>query len=170
MVAKIEFAEFTSPLNLNSDYVRSMWDQRGLRVLVEAMERCEPWAVDRSPSSRDEAEFVISRFSEVINKSTAPSIAAAVTAEPGLVVEFLGCIGSGKSLALFDWLTLRHESIARLLVTEARLGSDDYGAVLVERLCALEKQALLSRVFSPERIALVLELLSEIGLTHDELI
>ena len=58
-----------------------------------------------------------------------------------------------------------HPEIPKMLINEARFGSDDFGTILVERITTLEKQNLLSRVFSPERIALVLELLAEAGFT-----
>lgn len=70
-------------------------------------------------------------------------------------------------MALFTWLSDLDPEFAKTLVHEAQCGGDEFGRILIERIVALEKQRLLSRVFSPQRIALVLELLEEAGLTAD---
>lgn len=151
-------------LDLSTDGVRSHWSQKGVAGLIDAMERCEPWAVDVRPECKAQAEIVVAKMAQTLNQTTAGGISNSVSGDPELVVEFLGYMRSGRALALFAWLTQVHMSIPKLLVNEARLGNDDYGSILIERISTLEKQHLLSRVFSPERIALVLELLAEMGL------
>lgn len=131
------------------------------------MERCEPWAVDVQPEFIDGAELLVMQVAERFNACSPELIASSMGVDPGTAIEFMGYMRSGRALALFAWLTQVHPDIPKLLINEARFGSDDYGAILVERITTLEKQHLLSRVFSPERIALVLELLAESGLSAD---
>lgn len=151
-------------LDLSADGVRRHWTEHGVASLIAAMERCEPWAVDARPEFKAKAEQVVAEVTRQFNDSRAAAISGSVTASPDLVIDFMGYMRSGRALALFAWLTEVHPSIPKLLVNEARFGSDEYGSILIERITTLEKQHLLSRVFSPERIALVLELLAEAGL------
>lgn len=154
-------------LDLSSEGVRRHWNKHGVERLIAAMERCEPWAVDVSPESRAGAEEVISKVADRFNAATASGITASVTSAPALAIELMGYLRSGRALTLFAWLTQVHPDIPKYLVEEARFGTDDFGSILVERITTLEKQHLLSRVFSPERIALVLELLAEAGIGAD---
>jgi len=151
-------------LDLSDDGVGRHWSELGVDSLIAAMERCEPWAVDVKPEFKVKAELVVADMTRRLNATTAGGISNTVSADPDVVVEFLGYLRSGRALALFAWLTQVHPSIPTLLVNEARNGVDDFGMILIERITTLEKQHLLSRVFSPERIALVLELLAEAGL------
>jgi hypothetical protein len=151
-------------LDLSDGGVRKRWAEHGVAGLINAMERCEPWAVDVRPDSRDQAERVLAEMSRQLNISRAAAISDSVTDSPDLMISFMGYMRSGRALALFAWLTEVHPSIPTLLINEARFGGDEFGSILIERITTLEKQHLLSRVFSPERIALVLELLAEAGL------
>lgn len=151
-------------LDLSAEGVRRHWDEHGVSSLIAAMERCEPWAVDVRPEFKAKAELVVADMARQLNAATAGGISNSVSADPDVVVDFMGYLRSGRALALFAWLTQVHPSIPKLLVNEARFGGDDFGSILIERITTLEKQHLLSRVFSPERIALVLELLAEAGL------
>lgn len=159
----------SSPLlDLSAAGVRAHWSKHGVERLIAAMERCEPWAVDARPESVAEAEVIVAEVERSFNAASATGLKGTVDKDPALTIEFMGYLRSGRALALFSWLTQVHPDIPKLLVNEARYGADDYGSILVERITTLEKQHLLSRVFSPERIALVLELLAEAGLTADE--
>jgi hypothetical protein len=151
-------------LDLSAEGVRKHWAEHGVASLIASMERCEPWAVDVAPEFKAKAELVVADMARQFNGATAGGISNSVSADPDVVVDFMGYLRSGRALALFAWLTQVHPSIPRLLVNEARFGGDDFGSILIERITTLEKQHLLSRVFSPERIALVLELLAEAGL------
>lgn len=151
-------------LDLSAAGVRRYWDEHGVSSLIAAMERCEPWAVDVRPEFKAKAELVVANLARQLNAATAGGISNSVSADPDVVVDFMGHLRSGRALALFAWLTQVDPSIPKLLVNEARFGGDDFGSILIERITTLEKQNLLSRVFSPERIALVLELLAEAGL------
>lgn len=155
------------PLDLSTAGVHRHWKSQGVAALVAAMERCEPWAVDVAPGSRRKAEMVVADVARHFNGATAEGVSNSVTLDPALVIDFMGYLRTGRALALFAWLTEVHPSIPKLLVNQARHSVDEFGVILVERITTLEKQHLLSRVFSPERIALVLELLAEAGLESD---
>lgn len=153
-------------LDLSAAGVRQHWSEHGVSRLIEAMERCEPWAVDVRPEYRDGAEVLVAKVVESFNAARPGSIAHSITVDPASSIAFMGYLRSGRALALFAWLTQVHPDIPKLLMSEARFGADDYGSILVERIATLEKQHLLSRVFSPERIALVIELLAEVGIVN----
>jgi hypothetical protein len=155
-------------LDLSAEGVKKHWTTQGVVSLINAMERCEPWAVDVQPQFKAQAELVIADMTKRLNSVTAGGLSSSITTDPDVVVEFLGYLRSGRALALFAWLTQAHPSIPKLLVNEARFGGDDFGSILIERITTLERQHLLSRVFSPERIALVLELLAEAGLDSSQ--
>lgn len=150
-------------LDLSTSAVRQHWKGHGVERLIAAMERCEPWAVDVSPKYREGAELVVAQVANAFNAARPTSIANSVESDPALTISFMGYLRSGRALALFAWLSQVHPEIPKMLINEARFGIDDFGSILVERITTLEKQNLLSRVFSPERIALVLELLAEAG-------
>jgi len=160
-------AVHSNPLDLSTGGVRRHWADHGVQRLIAAMERCEPWAVDVNPEHCEEAERVVGEVARSLNAAQTRNIQSSVTTAPALTIAFMGYLRSGRALALFAWLTQVHPDIPKLLINEARFGTDEFGSILVERITTLEKQHLLSRVFSPERIALVLELLAEAGYAVD---
>ncbi|ART57149.1 hypothetical protein CBP36_19785 (plasmid) [Acidovorax carolinensis] len=151
-------------LDLSPKGVRRHWHANGVAGLIAAMESCEPWAIDVNPQFRTRAELVVSEINRIFNDSLPVKITDSVKTDPDLLIDFMGCMRSGRALALFSWLTEIHPSIPALLINEARFGIDGFGPILIERISALERQHLLSRVFGPERISLVLELLEEAGI------
>lgn len=153
------------PLDLSAGWVQRHWQEQGVAGLIRAMERCEPWAVDVRPESKLQAEAVVSEVARLFNDSGVGVISTSVTGEPALMIDFMGYMRTGRALALFAWLAEVHPTIPQLLVNQARAGGDEFGSILIERITTLEKQHLLSRVFSAERISLVLELLAEAGLS-----
>jgi hypothetical protein len=120
--------------------------------------------VDVRPDSKAKAEVVVADIARHLSVMPAEALSASVTSKSGLMIDFLGFMRSGRALALFAWLTEVDPSIAQQLISAARSGGEEFGSILIERITTLEKQNLLSRVFAPERIALVLELLAEAGL------
>lgn len=153
-----------STLNLNPNSVADSWRERGVLALVRAMERCEHWVVDVQPAYRAHAEQLIDDVCRVLNASDLASITASIGRNPSAVIDFMGHIRTGRALAMFSWLTELNPENTRLLISEARQGNDEFGSILLERISTLERQFLLSRIFSPERIALVLELINETAL------
>lgn len=155
-------------LDLTTAGVARQWTDKGVSSLIRAMERCEPWAVDVRAELKTKAESLVVGLADQFNGVGSRAIETSVRSQPALMIDFMGYLRSGRALALLAWLTDVHPGIPGLLVEEARRTSDGYGLVLIERIVTLEKQHLLSRVFSPERIALVTELLAETGLGGTE--
>lgn len=152
-------------LDLTIDGVKKRWSDHGVARLIAAMEQCEPWAVDVDPRYVEQAEVVVKQIEAKFNAAHSDNVLSSVQTAPSLTIEFMGYLRSGRALALFAWLAQEHPEIPRLLINEARGDADSFGSLLIERITTLEKQHLLSRVFSPERIALVLDLLDEAGVT-----
>ncbi|MEJ6002677.1 type IVB secretion system protein IcmW [Paucibacter soli] len=160
-------AQHARVLDLSAAGVQRHWLAQGVEKLINAMERCEPWAIDVRPEYRARAEQLVALVSSSFNRASSTRVTESVTRDPGVTIEFMGYLRSGRALALFAWLTQVHPDIPRHLVDQARFGDEGFGSILVERITTLERQHLLSRVFSPERIAYVIELLAEAGYTND---
>lgn len=149
-----------TPLNLSPDAVMALWRDRSVSALIRAMERCEHWVVEVQPSDyRLEAERLIEEVCEVLNDADPQAIVRHVSENPLKVIDFMGHLRTGRALAMFSWLVDMSPSLAEILISEARYGDDEFGSILIERITTMERQFLLSRVFSPERIALVLDVL-----------
>ena len=148
-------------LNLSKESVSIAWKARGVASLVSAMKRCEHWAVDSHPDYMKQAEVLIDEVCRVLNATNIETITANVEKNPVVLIDFMGHIKSGRALSMFSWLTDMNPHITQLLISEARFGNHEFGSILIERITTLERQFLLSRVFSPERIALVLELVDD---------
>ncbi|MFK4705798.1 hypothetical protein ABIC83_002637 [Roseateles asaccharophilus] len=150
-------------LDLSSIGVRDHWAAQGVSRLIDSMERCEPWAVDARSEIKAQAEELVAKVSQSFNLASVDRVTSSVTVDPAVTIEFMGYLRSGRALALFAWLTQVHPEIPQRLIDQARFGNEEYGSILVERITTLERTHLLSRVFSPERIALVIELLEQAG-------
>lgn len=146
------------PLNLTESGVNQVWRDRGVASLVRAMERCEHWVVDQAPDYKAQAESLIDQVSLALNGTDPAAILKGVSSHPLKLIDFMGHLRTGRALAMFSWLVDINPEIGRILLSEAKYGDDEFGSILVERITTMERQFLLSRVFSPERIALVLDL------------
>lgn len=146
-------------LNLAPDRVSTLWKERGVAALVRAMERCEHWVVEAQPDYRADAERLIEEVCQALSAADPEAIARHVSENPVKVIGFMGHLRTGRALAMFSWLVDMSPDLASILISEARYGDDEFGSILIERIGTLERQFLLSRVFSPERIALVLDVL-----------
>jgi hypothetical protein len=151
-------------LDLSPAAVRSHWRKQGVGDAVSAMEETESWTVDGTL----EVEQVLQELASRLSATTSETVVLSVSSASADVVDFMGYLKSGRALLFFRWLSDVEPQLASILVHEARTSGDDFGVILIERMRVLERQHLLSRVFSPERLALVLEILTEAGLTGDE--
>lgn len=149
----------SSHLNLSDASVQLAWRDRGVSALIKAMERCEHWVVDGDTQYRKEAERLIDEVCASLNAADLDAIVKGVSAHPLKLIDFMGHMRTGRALAMFSWLVDLHPDIGRILLNEARFGDDEFGSILIERITTMERQFLLSRVFSPERIAIVLDLI-----------
>lgn len=132
------------------------------------MEACEPWVIDPPGKGNIDAEQIIAELTDRLQSTKPEGVSLTVSKAPGHVIDLMGYLRSGRALLLFKWLTELHPSIASTLIQEARYSGDDFGTVLLDRINVLQKQHLLYRVFSPERMALVMQVLAAAELTSDE--
>ncbi len=153
--------QVATPINLSDAVVADAWRQRGVSALIKAMERCEHWVVDSQPDYREQAEQLIDQVCGTLNATDLDAIVKGVHAHPLKLIGFMGHMRTGRALSMFSWLVDLHPDIGRVLLSEARFGDDEFGSILIERITTLERQFLLSRVFSPERIALVLSMIED---------
>jgi hypothetical protein len=152
-------------LDLSFQAVSKHWSSLGVDGLISAMERCEPWAVDLRVEHRAEVDAALRRLEDQLNAAGTEAILRSIGRRPELALEMLGYLRSGRALVLFSWLTALHPDIVRELMSSARFSADGFGLLLLDRISTLERQRLLSRTFSPERLSLVMDLLAEAGLS-----
>ena len=153
-----------APLDLSVSAVVAHWRRFGVGDAVAAMEETETWTVDGT----SEVEIALKNLAARLSGTSRETLTLSISSASGDVVDFMGYLKSGRALLMFRWLSDANPQLASILVQEARESGDDFGVILIERMRVLERQHLLSRVFSPERLALVMEILAEAGLGGDE--
>ena len=131
----------------------------GVGDAISAMEATETWAVTESQV----VVRALTELSDRLNSAEKDVLTRSIHESSADVVDFMGFLKSGRALRLFRWLVDINPDLAGSLVQSARDSGNDFGIILIERMRVLERQHLLSRVFSPERLALVSEILSEVG-------
>ena len=152
-------------LDLTPAGIKAHWARVRVGGLIAAMESTETWSVDSGREDPAAVAQLIQQLADAFNRAPTTSIAAAISNNTALTIELMGNLRSGRALALFAWLSDLGPDLPIALINEARAGRSDMGTLLVERIATLERQHLLSRVFKPERISLILSLLAEAGLT-----
>lgn len=155
-----------APLDLSPDGVRSLWKRLGVLNAIDAMEADETWAVD-GQMTRDgkDVEMVLAKLAQILSDSSRTSVAVTVGKMPADIVNLMGYIHTGRALSMFRWLSDAHSSAGSSLLRKATDSGSEFGVLLLERITALERQSLLARVFSPERMASLLDILDEVGLS-----
>lgn len=153
-------ASSRTALDLSPGSVQRYWRNIGVADAVSAMEAMETWTADDTYETELAILELMGRLSALPDSVLLESVSAA-TAD---VIDFMGYLKSGRALLLFRWLVDANAQLLLVLMGEARNSGTDFGIILVERMRVLERQHLLSRVFSPERLALALEVLEEFGL------
>lgn len=129
------------------------------------MDRVEAWPVDAKPPNQEAVERIVGMLADAFNNAPVTSITGAIANKPALTLELMGCLRSSRAIALFAYLSEVDSAIKVVLWNEALEGSG-MGVLLIERVKTLERNHLLSRVFSAERISLVLQLLGEAGISE----
>lgn len=142
-----------TPLDFSIDATKRFWISLGVGDAIAAMEETESWSVD----GIEDVEILLLELQDSLSKADHSSVAESITSVGSSVVDFMGFLKSGRALLFFRWLSDVDPRIASILISEARSSGSDFGVILIERLRVLERQHVLSRVFSPERIAFVLE-------------
>lgn len=155
----------STALDLSSVSVDEHWQKLGLHKAIRAMEACEPWVIDAAGKCNVDAEHIIAELASRLACAKPDSVARSVAQAPGDIVDLIGYLRSGRALVLFKWLSELHPAIASTIIQEARFGGNDFGVVLLDRINTLQKQHMLYRVFSSDRMGLVLRILEDAGLS-----
>lgn len=155
--------EDLSPLaDVNID---QMWQQAGVSGIIKKMERNDVWAVDgprQTIRSLITSREVVDTLVEVASDRDG---ARKLIAHERHVARFMAHLRTGRALALFRFLLERSPASAIRMVRQgAKNNEDRFMALLFERVQVLERSRILSRVFSPERIASLLEAIDDRGI------
>lgn len=155
-----------APLDLSPEGVRAHWRRLGVLNAIDAMEADESWAVDGQLTKDGKpVESVLAYLAHCLSESSDSAVAVTVANMPSDIVDLMGHVHSGRALSLFSWLTQAHGSAGSTLIRTASDSASEFGVLLLERVTALERQSLLARVFSPERMASLLDILDEVNLS-----
>lgn len=148
-------------ISLRQDSIAAYWGRLGKPAenIVNSMELCEDWVVDGHQPS----EQLIEQLSELLSGATPEDIAAATGMAPVVLTSMMGLMHSGRALMMLTWLFSVHPEIApTILATRDASDSKDRDTLvrlMLERMQTLERSRILSRVFSPERLSVILEIL-----------
>lgn len=142
-----------------------MWQQAGVSGIIKKMERNDVWAVDgprQTIRSLITSREVVDTLVEVASDKEG---ARKLMTHERHVARFMAHLRTGRALALFRFLLERSPASAIRMVRQgAKNNEDRFMALLFERVQVLERSRILSRVFSPERIASLLEAIDDRGL------
>lgn len=145
--------------DMSNEAVHQFWhdyDKRTLYRIVTSMEEIEKWAADDDPR----VEVVLKRLGERLDETNDYEITDEAT-----LVRILANLRSAKALRLMQFLDVQKSGTAAKLLMYAEEQTKDpehknpYADLFLKRNLAFERLQLLGRVFSPERINLVLKAL-----------
>lgn len=145
--------------DMSKEAVHQFWhdyDKRTLYRIVTSMEEIEHWAADDDPRVIE----VLQRIGEKLDEEKDYEISDEAT-----LVRILANLHSAKALRLMQFLDLQKSGTAAKLLMFAEEETKDpenknpYANLFLKRNLAFERLQLLGRVFSPERINLVLKAL-----------
>lgn len=155
--------EAISPLaDVNID---RMWHQAGVTGIIKKMERGDVWAVDgprQTIRSLITSREVVDTIVEVASTKEGGRL---LMAHERHVARFMAHLRTGRALALFRFMLERSPASAIRMVRQGAKNTEDrFMTLLFERVQVLERSRILSRVFSPERIASLLEAIDDRGI------
>lgn len=151
-------SDVTPALNLFKHGLNGIWTDAGLARAIAAMEESEDWVVD----GKEQAEEIVADLCTGLPKSNSDAIREVVAKYPEDVVNLMGYMKSGRSLALFRWIAEVSPVSTSKILSSCSEADPVFSRLLIERLNTIERLRLLSRVFSPTRLAQVLEALEDI--------
>jgi intracellular multiplication protein IcmW len=149
--------------DLHLDAVNAFWDSYDRRTLyrvIVALERVEQWVLDHHPA----VEAAIIRLGEVIDQSQGFELT-----EEGKVIRVLANTSAGRALRLLQALDIAKPGTASQLLMFAEEASqsgegkspDKHAQLFLRRNLVFERLQLLSRVFAPQRVSLILKALEQ---------
>ena len=149
--------------DLHLDAVNAFWDSYDRRTLyrvIIALERVESWVVDDIP----EIEAALIRLGEVMDQSGNFELK-----EEAKLVRILANTRASKALRLLQALDIAKPGSASQLLMQAEEASqegegktpDPYAQLFLRRNLVFERLQLLSRVFAPQRLSVILKALEQ---------
>lgn len=149
--------------DLHLDAVHAFWDSYDRRTLyrvIVALERVEHWILDDIP----EIEAALIRLGEVIDEGHSFELS-----NEGKLVRILACTRASRALRLLQALDIAKPGSASQLLMFAEEASSDsegktpdrYAQLFLRRNLVFERLQLLSRVFAPQRVSLVLKAMEQ---------
>ncbi|MFI4938344.1 MAG: type IVB secretion system protein IcmW [Candidatus Berkiellales bacterium] len=145
--------------DMSLEAVHTFWhdyDKRTLYRIVTSMEGIEEWAADTDPK----VEEALMRLGSSLDDLTDVEIT-----DEAPLVKVLANMRSGRALRLMQFLdVLKPGTASKLLIyaeeqTKDPAHKNPYADLFLKRNLAFERLQLLGRVFSPERVNLVLKAL-----------
>lgn len=148
--------------DLSLESVHVFWhdyDKKTLYRIVTSMEGIETWASDDDP----EVDAALKQLGEILDSPSNFEVE-----DENLLITILANTRSSRALRLMQFLdTLKPGTASKLLVyAEEKIkeapNQNQYANLFLKRNLAFERLQLLARIFSPERINLVLKALEKI--------
>ncbi len=148
--------------DLHLDAVHAFWDSYDRRTLyrvIVALERVEHWALD----SHEQVEATLLQLGEVMDH--APDV---TLDQEAAFVRVLATVRASRALRLLQALDAAKPGAASqlLMYAEANTGAealkpDPFAELFLRRNLVFERLQLLSRIFAPQRVSLVLKALEQ---------
>jgi intracellular multiplication protein IcmW len=157
--------------DLHLDAVHAFWDSYDRRTLyrvIVAIEHVEHWAMDNIP----EIEAALIRLGEVMDQNTHFELS-----EEAKIIRVLINIHAGRALRLLQSLDMAKSGTASQILMFAEEASEagegkashTHAQLFLRRNLVFERLQLLSRVFSPHRVSLVLKALEQYSEQNDSI-
>lgn len=149
--------------DLHLDAVHAFWDSYDRRTLyrvIVAIEHVEHWVADNIP----EIEAALIRLGEVMDRNTGFELS-----EEAKIIRILISTRAGRALRLLQSLDIAKPGTASQILMFAEESNESgegktpnpYAALFLRRNLVFERLQLLSRVFAPPRVSLILKALEQ---------
>lgn len=149
--------------DLHIDAVHAFWDSYDRRTLyrvIVAIERVEHWVLDSDPA----VDAALIRLGEVIDQAGSFELS-----EELKLIRVLCCTRASRALRLLQSLDIAKPGTASQLLMFAEEASseaegkvpDPFAKLFLRRNLVFERLQLLSRVFAPQRVSLILKALEQ---------
>lgn len=147
------------PLDLSREAVHALWQRNGVLGAVMSMEHADTWSVD----GMQRAEDILAEFCHRVSLLDKSGVESAMAPGLGNLIGVSGHLATGRGLAMFRWISDISPALSSAMVAYASENPGEFNAVMLDRMITLERARILSRVFAPERTALIMEILDEMS-------
>lgn len=155
--------------DLHLDAVHAFWDSYDRRTLyrvIVALEKVESWTLDKNPA----VEAALIRLGEVLDHASdfelsqeAKVIRVLINTSASRALRLLQSLDMTKSGSASQLLMYAEEASQQKETSEegAAKEADPYAELFLRRNLVFERLQLLSRVFAPQRVSMVLKALEQ---------